>query len=136
MPLRVNIQNCSANSFPDEIDENTSYAAVLVHGLMLIDVGKVTVDNVSEILTRFRIAEEFGYFILADKRPMPAEYVIRWIGATTNIVTISRTKWINDFVRRLPTIPTDVRRVVTSVVRSARIAAAHDLTTAMTSRAA
>jgi len=96
MSLDWSTTNC-AEPLPQTDDEKAIRTA-LIWATIGLDLGSITADNVDEWLFRLWYQHRCNLdFIWLGDKPDPKEvegWVRRWIGLSTNVITLPRKKWL------------------------------------------
>lgn len=98
MSLNWDSSRCNAGDTPANEVEN-GWRECLIFGSICIDIGVITDENVDEVLFRYRFLEQIGRSITTS--PMTREAIQRWVGLRTNVINMTRAKWVNKITKRL-----------------------------------
>lgn len=85
--------DCNRCANPTPADDNESGGReCLIWGSLALDLGEITDKNVDEWMFRFKFLETVGRSI--TNVPMTRSVVERWVGMRTNVITLTRKKWM------------------------------------------
>ncbi len=100
MSLDWSTNKCKLGELPENDDETTDRER-LIWSSIAVDLGTITEANQQEWFVRQAVLDRLGLAMFPDVPK--AEWVraiTRWEGLSTNVVNLSRTKWLNK-VRKL-----------------------------------
>lgn len=116
MSLDWDCSKCPAGSMPANAEEHGAREC-LIWGSISIDIGRITEENASEVLFRYRFLERIDQSITTQ--PMTMEAIQRWIGLRTNVVTLDRKAWLEKVAKIVKTnLARDVWTSVQSELKS------------------
>lgn len=90
MSLNWNTTDCVTPTPVDDLE--AGQRECLIWGSIGIDLGEITQSNIQEWLFRFKFLETINRSLTT--RPMTLEVIQRWIGLRTNVISLTRKKWM------------------------------------------